>query len=185
MPPWPSNLEPEAYANVHPVQDTPGISGSRSAIAGGRIGDHGVYIDILVEGPAHGTEHLVSNAATAGYQNEPPDKHWFDLLNSDGTTVLLLPRERPRLVRSGATLIDPSQQHIDHLTSPIGRSRRIIVVWYRTAEQLKPGVYVLRVRDARNAYSKAGRDLLGLKAFDGMEIELRYADGFNPNAIGD
>ena len=88
-------------------------------------------------------------------------------------------------MRSGATLIDPSQQHIDHLTSPIGRSRRIIVVWYRTAEQLKPGVYVLRVRDARNAYSKAGRDLLGLKAFDGMEIELRYADGFNPNAIGD
>lgn len=186
MPPWPRNLEPEAYANVHPVQDTPGISGSRSAIAGGRIGDHGVYIDILVQGPFDAeTQRLVYYAATAGYQNEPPDEHWFDLVNSNGTTVLLLPRERRRVARPGSTIIDLSQQHIDHLTSPIGRFRYIIVVWYRTVEQLKPGVYVLRVLDLRDVNSKHARDQLGLKAFDGMEIELRYAEGFNPNAISD
>ncbi len=182
QPPWPQPLEPDAYAQVRPTVETPGLDGGHVAIAGGRIDDHGVYIDVIVETREdYELGRSVSYISRTSYFGDEPGERWFTLSHTTGEAVRVLPRERPRYKGWLIPIIDPAFGHLDRLNAAPDLSRYNMVVWYRTEDQLEPGTYILHVPDVEGINLADARQRLGLGLFDGTEIELRYMEGFAPD----
>ena len=181
QPPRPQFLEPDAYAQVKPVVEIPGLDDAYIAIAGGRIDDHGVYIDVLVEMREDPEmEHAIIYISSASHIGDESGKRWFTLSSTTDEAVRMLPREEPEYTGWITPLVQLLSGHLDRLSAAPGLSRYNMVVWYHTEEQLRPGTYILHVPDLHDDYPAHGRRLLGIEVFDGTEIELRYASGFNP-----
>ncbi|MCH7740580.1 MAG: hypothetical protein IIC93_10615, partial [Chloroflexi bacterium] len=157
-PPWPQPLEPDAYAQVQPTVQTPGLDSGHVAIAGGRIDDHGVYIDILIETREDPEiERYMYSLINASYFGHEPGRYWFMLSHTTGEVVRVVPVERPQFKGRYIPAIQFKSGYFDRLNGAPGRSRYNMVVWYRTEAQLEPGTYTLFVPDIEDVNSNWAR----------------------------